>query len=361
MGYFVRGVEIVENGLEPPRVRMLLDTSVWLDIAGDHRNRHLVHSMETLCGIGLEFLVPRLVVDEFAHNKGRLVKENAQGLMSALRRARDVAQRFGSKRRRLTVLNELDELERGLTNFGDQVAELISRVEDLLLDSKIIETSEAVKLRAVERALEKKAPFHRARNSMADAIIFEIYAEAVTSGGAEDDFALVTHNTKDFSNLDGDNRLPHPDFTPLFTNDRSRFFISIVDALKMYFAEDVADLTRESQLIEAPPRSLKEIQEAEEELTLKRWYDRHQMRSVAIKAGKTKLVDKEDFSKPPPRGGRPIEKEIWKGAMKAAKEVERRFGKRNLGPYTDFEWGMLAGKHSAIRWVLGYEWDVLDT
>jgi hypothetical protein len=340
---------------------MLLDTSVWLDIAGDHRSRHIVHGIETLNGIGLELLVPQLVVDEFLRNKDRLIKENAQSLLSALRRARDVAQRFGSKRRKVTVLSELDELERGLTDFGDQVADLISRIEKLLLGAKVIETSEAAKLHAVERALEKKAPFHRARNSMADAVIFEVFAEAVASGAAKDNFAFVTHNTKDFSSIDGDNRVAHPDFAPVFANSRSRFFISIVDALKAYFEKDVADLTRESQLVEAPPRSLKEIQAVEEELTLKRWYDHHQMRAAAIKAGKTKLVDKEDFSEPPPRGGRPIEKEIWKGAIKAAKEVERRFGKRNLGPYTDFEWGMLAGKQSAIRWVLGYEWDNLDT
>ena len=32
-----------------------------------------------------------------------------------------------------------------------------------------------------------------------------------------------------------------------------------------------------------------------------------------------------------------------------------------LGPYSDFDLGMLNGKLSALRWVLGSEWDFLDT
>src|SRR5258706_7487069 len=58
---------------------------------------------------------------------------------------------------------------------------------------------------------------------------------------------------------------------------------------------------------------------------------------------------------------RPIQRDIWKGALKAAAKVERRLGLENLGPWDDFEWGMLNGKLSALRWVLGDEWDMLDT
>ena len=42
--------------------------------------------------------------------------------------------------------------------------------------------------------------------------------------------------------------------------------------------------------------------------------------------------------------------------------VEAKYtGAGMLGPYTDFELGMLNGKLSALRWVLGSEWDFLDT
>lgn len=343
-------------------VRMLVDTCVWLDIAGDHRNRHLVHTLEQLVGSELKFIVPRIIVDEFVRNKERLVRENSQSLAAALRRTRELEQHFGGKRRKAGVLDELNELERKVVNFGDEVADLVTRVEKLLTDSVIIDITDAAKLRAADRAIEKRAPFHRAKNGMADAVLFETYAEQTEGRKNEEYFTFVTHNVKDFSTMDGDNRKPHPDFQAAFPDDTSKYFTSLVDALKYFFGDEADDLARESLLVEAPPRSLKEIQQAEEDITLKRWYDHHQMRADNIRKGRIKVVKKEAIAAPLKRGELPpIRDDIWKGALKAAKEVERRYGKKNLGPYTDFEWGMLAGKHSAIRWVLGEEWDVLDT
>ncbi|MCM2482462.1 MULTISPECIES: hypothetical protein [Burkholderia] len=49
------------------------------------------------------------------------------------------------------------------------------------------------------------------------------------------------------------------------------------------------------------------------------------------------------------------------GALEAAKRTEDEVGVDNLGPWSDFEWGMLNGKLSALRWILGDEWDMLDT
>lgn len=92
------------------------------------------------------------------------------------------------------------------------------------------------------------------------------------------------------------------------------------------------------------PRTEPEILEAIDELFDKVWYDRHQSLRYMIKIGKMTVSD-----------------EVWKSAQKAARKIEKRYGKANLGPHSDFDWGMINGKLSALRWVLGDEWDMLDT
>ncbi|MFX8577813.1 hypothetical protein ABTM02_20240, partial [Acinetobacter baumannii] len=52
---------------------------------------------------------------------------------------------------------------------------------------------------------------------------------------------------------------------------------------------------------------------------------------------------------------------VWTGMLAAMKRTEEELGPDNIGPWDDFEWGMLNGKLSALRWVMGDEWDMLDT
>jgi hypothetical protein len=81
---------------------------------------------------------------------------------------------------------------------------------------------------------------------------------------------------------------------------------------------------------------------------------------IGVQEGRIKVVEKETY---PRCLGAPetVQRDVWKGALKAAARVERRYGKKNLGPWDDFEWGMINGKLSALRWVLGDDWDMLDT
>lgn len=79
-----------------------------------------------------------------------------------------------------------------------------------------------------------------------------------------------------------------------------------------------------------------------------------------IEEGSVEIVEKETFPvKDHER--RPIQRDILKGATKLARRVVKKYGVENLGPWDDFEWGMINGKLSALRWVLGEDWDELYT
>jgi hypothetical protein len=303
----------------------------------------------------LVLTVPRIVFDELARNKDRIVEESGRSLMSALKRAREAVAEFGERRRRQSALREIDEVDHKLVNLGDDAAEMLSRVGALLKKAKIIELTNALKVRAANRGIEKKAPFHRQRNGMGDAVIIEAYAEVADSAMPLQRTAFVTHNTKDFSHPTH-NKLPHPDLAPLFGRIKSRYFITLGEALRSLGSEEFADLMIEERWANIPARRLKEIVAAEDELTTKVWYNRHMIRREMIEAGKIKLVDKDTTY-----GPGVIQKDIWEGATKAAADVEKRLGVENLGPWDDFEWGMINGKLSTVRWVLGDDWDMLDT
>ena len=107
---------------------------------------------------------------------------------------------------------------------------------------------------------------------------------------------------------------------------------------------DIDDKALDDDEYEIAPRSMEEVAEVAEEFVEKIWFDRHLSLRYRIEQG-IETVDPQ----------------IWSGALKSAERVIRKYGEENLGPYSDFEWGMLNGKLSALRWVLGDEWDMLDT
>jgi hypothetical protein len=157
----------------------------------------------------------------------------------------------------------------------------------------------------------------------------------------------VTSNSDDFSTPQGDKREPHPDLAGIF-GEGSSYGLG-VDGLRKILAEhlgeELEELFAETDFVEEP-RRLDEIQEAESELFDRIWYQRSINRLARLEdAGDQDAVNGLLAVAGPPM-----------------RKVEDRYGgPTELGPYDDFEWGMLNGKMSALRWVLGAEWDFLDT
>ena len=188
---------------------------------------------------------------------------------------------------------------------------------------------------------------------MADAVIIEQFSEFVSGNQSEDNFFFfVTHNYNDFSSKD--HRKPHEDFCDIFEQSNVLYFNNTPSAIEVIDDEILADIQFEHDFTEET-RGLREILSAMDELVDKIWYNRHCNRTYGIENGDIRIVSDgtQEY------GNDVIHESIWKGALKAAQRVEEKYD--NTGPWDDFEWGMLNGKLSALRWVLGDEWDMLDT
>ena len=338
--------------------RMLIDTCVWLDIAKDPEQQKVLDILEELIRVDeLSLIIPQTIIDEFARNKSRVIKESTKSLSSIFKRVKETVDKFGNRRQKKIVLQHLSDIDQKLPNLGEAAIVSVARIEKLFRETDIIAVSNEIKIRAAQRAIDKKAPFHRDKNSINDAILIEVYADYIAQKIQGVRYAFITHNTKDFSDPNGNEKAPHPDFAPYFSKIKSLYFIKLAEAVRKMKPELVSDIMVEQEWV-YELRGLTEILKVEEELMMKIWYDRHQMRLDMIEKGEIKLV-KETEPQQHKRGE--ILEDIWNGAKKAAKRVEKQYGIDNLGPWTEFEWGMLNGKLSAIRWIMGDEWDNLDT
>jgi hypothetical protein len=342
--------------------RILIDTCVWLDLAKDPKQHPVLGVVEQMVRQKLiTLIVPTLVLDEFQRNRERIAKESARSLSTHFKLVKEAVRKAGrDKRRTKAVLAHLDDVDHTIPIVGGAAASVLDRIEKLLTAEPTIDPSHSVKLRAAERAINRKAPFHHDKNSMADALIIETYDECVRNKRlAGERFAFVTHNKADFSAENGHHKLPHTHLDGIFSRIKSLYFINLPEALRRVDPSFLTEAMFEYSFNDEP-RGLHEILKAEDLLFHQVWYNRHWNMRAKIRDGTIKIVDKAAYPRKPGEQ-EAITRATLKLAIAAAKRTEGKYRKKNLGPWDDFEWGMINGKLSALRWVLGDEWDMLDT
>jgi PIN domain len=200
-------------------LKMLVDTCVWLDMAKTPSQSKNLEILSTLrAEEEVDVIVPRIVLDEFLRNRDRVIGEHVKSITTTLSRVKEIVVQQGGKKRTKALDKLFDQANSQIRTPKDVAEAAANQIEALLQAGDIVEITDAMKLRASERAIQRKAPFHRDKNSINDALLIEAYADFIK----EDDkpgrrFAFVTHNYRDFSEPAGNQKHPHPDFAALFS------------------------------------------------------------------------------------------------------------------------------------------------
>ncbi|EJZ8384442.1 PIN domain-containing protein [Klebsiella oxytoca] len=330
---------------------LFIDTCVWLTIAKSKNQHVLLEAFNQLLESNTAvIIIPDLVREEFLRNKERVIEATKQQIGAEFHKVKKIVGTYGGSDKE-KVLDVLNDVGSRLPILSEVTAHTAEMIESLMDKSVSLEASESVKLKAVMRALEKRAPFHRSKNSVADAILIELFHDF--SKDKDGVFHFITENYTDFSSLT-DRRNHHSDFDEIFTGN-FYYHLDIAEAINSIEPELLNELEDEFNWLEDDTRSLTDILTAIDEFCNKVWYNRHKYREYKIEIGDITLIPKGDVR----HGNNFIHEDIWEGAKLSAAKIEKQY--EDIGPWDDFEWGMINGKLSALRWVLGDDWDMLDT
>jgi hypothetical protein len=332
-------------------LRLLIDTSTWLDLAGRRTGQQWIVPLRVLKHQGrLEMLVPPVVIEEFDRNRVRSEAAVTTSVLDRLRQLRrELREYAGEKHEQIW----LAETAQHIPLVNAMAPQNHRDIDELLRSGTTAKATGLEHARAVQRGLDRRAPFTAEKNSTADALIIEIYASQIAQADTDDVHAFVTSNHKDFSLPNGDHRLPHPDLAALFDGAGSRYIYQ-VEGLHELLVDQLGDeYLQEYYEVEflidgdEEPRTLAEIIEAEGE-----YFDR-------VKYVRSVIHSDEE---------NPALSDEVRARIRAVRErVEATYGRDELwkaiGPGHDEAWqyGYISGKLATLRWVLGSEWDFLDT
>jgi len=330
-------------------LHLLVDTSTWLDLAKRRDGQRWIVAIRVLVHqSALELLVPSVVIDECERNRARVEASMTASIEQRFKLIKQDLDEYGGTDYE-QALKLIDELAHEVPLIGAMTTRNFDEVLDLLRAGRTVQATDDDHRRVVDRGLSKRAPFHRSRNSVADALLIELFASQTrTADLFTEPHAFVTSNSEDFSLTNGDKRQPHTDLAPLFAIQGSHYGLGVdgLNGILLHnFGAELEDLFLESDFQEEP-RRLVEISAAEQELFDRVWYHRSLQREYQMLNEGHEEEAERDF----------------RIARAGRERVEARYTEPGqLGPYTDFELGMLNGKLSALRWVLGADWDFLDT
>lgn len=144
----------------------------------------------------LKLLVPALVIEEFDRNRLRREDALTKSVVDRLRQFRRDLRSFAGERDEWALL---DELQQHVPLVNTAAPQNFREIAELLRTGTTLVPTDLEYARVVQRGLGKKAPYSSGKNSVADALLIELYATQVRQCSPGDVYCFVTSNHSDFS------------------------------------------------------------------------------------------------------------------------------------------------------------------
>ncbi|MEA1843417.1 PIN domain-containing protein [Agrobacterium tumefaciens] len=337
-------------------LKVLVDTCVWLDLLGDYRVRPRLKAFVHLVRRGkIGLIVPRIVVEEFDRNKVKTLKAISTGMANHVGEASRLARKFMRSNQSTELSRHLEDLAEQMNRESEAAEREIHEVERLFEEFPITPTSDAARLRVSRRAEAKLAPFHRGTNSTADALILEGFREAIAADpDIENTYIFITSNHSDFSQVNGDRRVPHPDLAEYFPENRASFALDVMSVISL-FGMDIIHQFMPDEFDE--PRKKTEIMEMIDKLEdISRYHDIKD-REKLIEAGRIVIVEDDPDSRRKPTPPGIIRRSILERQRRQLEDLEAKLDEDEKRELDEWERGELSGRLAALEWLMGGEWD----
>lgn len=174
-------------------LRLLVDTSVWLDLAQRRDGQKWIVPMRYFIHENyLQLLVPALVIEEFDRNRSRAEDAVTVKVRDRFRPIRNDLDAYANDEQRRQWLQEMTHY---IPLVSAMTVRNFSEISDLLRAGKRLDPTNQDSARVIKRGLEKKAPLHQNKNSVADALLIEMYrSEVARSRARTSQYGFVTSN-----------------------------------------------------------------------------------------------------------------------------------------------------------------------
>jgi PIN domain len=140
-------------------LRLLIDTSTWLDLAGRRTGQQWIVPLRVLKHQGrLELLIPPVVIAEFDRNRVRSEAAVTTSVLDRLRQLRrELREYAGEKHEQIW----LAETAQHIPLVNAMAPQNHREIDELLRSGTRVEPTDLEYARAVQRGLDKRAPFTR--------------------------------------------------------------------------------------------------------------------------------------------------------------------------------------------------------